>query len=387
VFEAVQKAAVKTLPASQPRLPHAFYLALVSPDIERFLKYLPDARMEYQGRGLNPVQLEAAVWGVPVPSDQQTKALIEEQRKLGGYVRTPQMERYEAQLACVQINGVVQLKTLMHAVTSTLDALNLEGAWARAKVGNIPAAVAADTYINAVRPVVTLQQISFLYDIAEIAWNMGHIAKDAKKHAEVTSSANPVLECALEAAVLNRCGVEGYQAIYNDVQKVLNPSFASRSGSVATVLSALNLPKRDAAISFLKTLIMTAELGCHPTQMLKRACKATAGICQPESIRTLLSLRHTLLSVPRPMQHEIVEYPEYRAQTILTDLLSDYHKIFAGNPILKTAGTPAALPLSDGSVLTADVIKAKNLLVTSRLLAGIPIQELGRLLRSWEDIS
>jgi hypothetical protein len=51
VFEAIQKAALEILPASQSTLPRAFYLALVSPDLERFLRYLPDVRMECEGRG------------------------------------------------------------------------------------------------------------------------------------------------------------------------------------------------------------------------------------------------------------------------------------------------------------------------------------------------
>jgi hypothetical protein len=54
---------------------------------------------------------------------------------------------------------------------------------------------------------------------------------------------------------------------------------------------------------------------------------------------------------------------------------------------VKTALTPTSLPLSNGSALTADDIKAKKLLVASRILAGIPLQELGRLLRYWDQVS
>jgi hypothetical protein len=275
----------------------------------------------------------------------------------------------------------------MHAVTTQLDRFNPEGMWSRAGLGNVPARVAAEKYIDAVQRVVTAAHVSLLSDLTEILWNGEHIAKDALKRAEVAPSPNRVLETALEAAVLNRCGVEGYQALYNDIQKSLNPSFGIRSSGIAAVLSALQFSKSDPAGMFLKTLISTADLGCHQMQMLKRACKATGGICEPNSIRQLLSLRHTLSSAARPMQFELVEYPEYRAQTILKDVLTDYHKVFSGNLIVKTALTPTSLPLSNGSALTADDIKAKKLLVASRILAGIPLQELGRLLRYWDQVS
>jgi hypothetical protein len=302
-------------------------------------------------------------------------------------VRTPETKRQEAQLACIKISGVVRLKALMHAVTVQLDRINPEGVWAQAALGNVPAAIAAQTYIDSVRGAVSVRQTSLLFDVAEILWNTEHISKESKKRAEVAPNPKLVVEAALEAAVLNRCGVEGYQALRNDVHKVLNPSFHIRSSSIEAVLSALNYSKSDPGGSFLRTLMTTADLGCHQTQMLKRACKATGGICEPETIKALLGVRYTFSAAPRPTAYEIDLYPEYRAQTILNDLLTQYQKIFMGNLIIKTAQTPDSLVLSNGLKLSSDDTKNKNLLLASRILAGIPAQELGRLLRFWDEVS
>ncbi len=380
----LERVAKERLPAVQATLPPVFYLALVSPSTERFLKYLPDVRREIAPGNRSQLEVEARIWGVPIPSHQQVQALIDEHSKVSGY-RVGANDQKNAQLACVKINGVVQLQALMATVTTRLDGLNPSAVWSRAGLGSVSAQQAAEVYTRAVLKAARPAQLPLLARVAEILWDGAYIARHAQESAEVALSRAPILSVALEAAVINRCGQAGFEALKKEIVKALNPTLKSRSASLSAVMSELNFSPKDPGYKFIRMLMTTADMGRSQLEMLKRACEAAGVECERGAIQDLRALRGALSDAPRPMQFEIDAHPEYRALPILESVLNDYRKVVEGNLLWKTAPAPESFLLSNGQSLS--LARIERLLPTSRILAGIPNQELDVLLKNWNLIS
>jgi hypothetical protein len=374
---ALAKAAREKLPSFTTAIPPVFRLALASPNLDRFMPLLPDLRLEHSQYDLSDLRLEEIVWGVPPITTDRVKALCDEYVAMFGESTSRELLNRSASLACVKVQGVVNLKVLMKAAIAKLDSLSPVGAWSTRKLEYASAQQASDTYVGAVRHAARQEHLPLLSNLSTILWNREYMGRDERKASELQLRKPSLVGGALEAAVLNRLGVAAYHELKNDIQIYLNSYSRQHLASQEKLLAALHFKKKEPAGVFLTTLLHASEKW-HPLEALARASKAVPELCNDEAIRMLLKVESFVSVAPRPRPYELDAHPEYQARQILESVLLEYGQIADANLLWRTAPSHKSLTLRDGQEIPASQIQ--GLVGVSNLLAGIPTQDLRELL-------
>lgn len=362
-------------------------LALLAPEQQRFKVLLRDIRQDYASAGKTAAQVEAQVWGVPEPTDDQILAL--KQRLIALQMSKP-MTAEEAAVVVTKVIGVKALQNMAYQVRTLLHSWSPEGVWNEAQVGNVSADEASRVYIDHIDhctknaglgTLIPITVFPLVTHLAAILWNARRAGGQVSfLHGSALQSAQ-MAQAVCEAAFINRSLSErDLQAAKKSVLAVLNPKSVNGPRALDAVERALGQKQKHPQATFVKTILTEGREGRSLVATLRNALESVSDVYSMDDVRELLGLESSLPIALQPSPGSCVADLEGRTEEVLKDVLDLLRDAFADSfmwkmhNVARGSGHTIRFTNTQGNCVeqVIDATNVKKLRELSTLLAGIP---------------
>lgn len=361
------------------------HLALVGTSLKNFVNVLlPWARQSIILPSADKNEIEAKLWGVPLPHRDEVRGFIQAYAYLGSENSQSVSLNVSAERAIIQKNGAIALEVALHKAMKPLRALNPHQVWAEAQTSDVGAQEAARVYLSAVSTVVPFVYHRMIEDLAAITWNRDLIAPRDGRVAAPVLTPNELAYAVLRSAVLNHASAENLVRLQKQVDRCVAPRSTASDveRSLDSITASLPLEPLAPHRRFIDFVVKNARVASSGSQLLHEAWRKVSRDFSPHALRDLFSVESAVLRVMQSTE------PVYRggggvvAHKVLTTAFDEYTRALNSSvpwQVITQQGKFMFSASAGTEPRVLDKAAIAALVPVSALLAGVPIVERNRL--------